>query len=75
MMGKVSAIEWTDATYNPWYGCTKVSEGCRNCYAEREMKRFGKDFNTITRSKTTFQDPLKWETAHNTHLLMGGFLS
>ena len=60
-MGKISAIEWTDATWNPWYGCTKVSEGCRNCYAERDMKRFGKDFNTITRSKTTFRDPLKWK--------------
>jgi len=60
-MGKVSAIEWTDATWNPWMGCTKVSEGCTNCYAEREMKRFGRDFNIVTRSKTTFQDPLKWE--------------
>ena len=59
-MGKISKIEWTDATWNPWYGCTKISEGCRNCYAERDMKRFGKDFNTITRSKTTFRDPLKW---------------
>jgi len=60
-MGKTSAIEWTDATWNSWYGCTKVSEGCKNCYAERDMKRFGKDFNTITRSKTTFRDPLKWK--------------
>lgn len=60
-MGKTSAIEWTDATWNPWYGCTKVSEGCKNCYAERDMKRFGKDFSVITRSKTTFRDPLKWK--------------
>lgn len=60
-MGKTSAIEWTDATWNPWYGCTKVSEGCKNCYAERNMKRVGKDFDAITRSKTTFLDPLKWE--------------
>ena len=60
-MGKVSKIEWTDATWNPWYGCTKVSEGCAQCYAERDMKRFGKDFDTITRSKTTFRDPLKWK--------------
>ncbi|MCA1596110.1 MAG: phage Gp37/Gp68 family protein [Chloroflexi bacterium] len=33
-MGEVSKIEWTDATFNPWRGCTKVSEGCRHCYAE-----------------------------------------
>lgn len=32
-------IEWTDETWNPVTGCTKVSEGCRNCYAERMSKR------------------------------------
>jgi protein gp37 len=34
-MSQKSAIEWTDATWNPVRGCTRVSEGCRNCYAER----------------------------------------
>lgn len=34
-MGERSAIEWTDATWNPVTGCTKVSPGCKNCYAER----------------------------------------
>jgi len=34
-------IEWADAVWNPVTGCTKVSEGCRNCYAERVVKRFG----------------------------------
>jgi len=62
MMGKTTGITWADATWNPWVGCTKVSSGCANCYAEREMTRFGKDFNTINRSKTTFRDPLKWKT-------------
>jgi protein gp37 len=38
-MGK-SKIEWTDYTFNPWIGCAKVSEGCANCYAERENKRY-----------------------------------
>lgn len=33
-----SKIEWTDYTFNPWIGCTKVSSGCKNCYAERENK-------------------------------------
>lgn len=33
-MGKDTAIAWTDHTFNPWMGCTKVSAGCANCYAE-----------------------------------------
>jgi protein gp37 len=36
-----SSIEWTDATWNPVRGCSRVSEGCRNCYAERLAARFG----------------------------------
>jgi protein gp37 len=35
-----SAIEWTDATWNPIRGCTKISPGCKNCYAERFAERF-----------------------------------
>jgi protein gp37 len=35
-----SKIEWTDATWNPIRGCSRVSEGCRNCYAERIAARF-----------------------------------
>ncbi len=41
-MGRNTAIEWCDATFNPWIGCTKVSAGCQHCYAEELMsKRFG----------------------------------
>lgn len=36
----MSAIEWTDRTWNPVRGCSRVSEGCRNCYAERQAVRF-----------------------------------
>lgn len=61
-MGKNSAIEWTDHTWNPWYGCQKVSPGCKHCYAERDMLRFGKNFNAITKAKDgTFYSPDKWE--------------
>lgn len=60
-MGKVSGIEWCDATQNFWRGCTKISPGCKNCYVERRAKRVGEDFNIVTRSKTTFSDPLKWK--------------
>lgn len=36
-MAKETGIEWTDATFNPWVGCTKVSPGCDHCYAEARM--------------------------------------
>ncbi len=38
-MGSKSAIQWTEASWNPLTGCTKVSAGCKNCYAERMAKR------------------------------------
>src|SRR5690606_31022096 len=38
-MADSSAIEWTDSTWNPIVGCTKVSAGCKHCYAERMAKR------------------------------------
>ena len=43
-MADHSAIEWTDATWNPVTGCTKISPGCKNCYAEgmaRRLKAMG----------------------------------
>jgi protein gp37 len=39
-MANATAIEWTDATWNPVTGCTKISAGCDNCYAERFSERF-----------------------------------
>jgi protein gp37 len=39
-MSDSSTIEWTDATWNPVRGCTKISPGCKNCYAERFAERF-----------------------------------
>lgn len=40
---KTTKIEWADSTASPFYGCTKVSPGCANCYAENWAKKFGKD--------------------------------
>src|SRR2546426_8029865 len=40
LMSDNSSIEWTDATWNPVTGCTKISRGCDNCYAERFSERF-----------------------------------
>lgn len=49
-MSGASSIEWTDATWNPVRGCSRVSEGCRNCYAERHAARFsdeGTEMNDV----------------------------
>lgn len=62
IMGKNSKIEWTDHTWNPWYGCNKVSQGCKNCYMYRDMARTPFDPNVVTRAKTaTFRKPLSWK--------------
>ncbi len=63
-MSETSKIQWTDSTHNFWQGCTKVSAGCTNCYAEARDKRFtgGKHWGKgapRVRSKS-FNEPLKW---------------
>lgn len=60
-MSERSAIEWTEATWNPWTGCTKVSAGCDHCYMMTMKRRFGQNPEIVVRSKTTFRDPLKWK--------------
>lgn len=60
-MGKNSAIEWCNHTWNPFRGCHKISAGCKNCYMFREQKRYGHDPNVVVRcSSSTFNAPLKW---------------
>ncbi|MBY6277849.1 DUF5131 family protein [Symbiobacterium thermophilum] len=52
-MADRTAIEWTDATWNPIRGCSRVSEGCRHCYAERQAARFagkGQPYEGLVRS-------------------------
>lgn len=60
-MSERTAIEWTGSTWNPWSGCTHVSEGCDNCYMFTLKRRWGKNPEVVERSKTTFRDPLKWK--------------
>jgi protein gp37 len=57
-----SSIEWTDATWNPVTGCTKVSLGCDHCYAERIVERFkGKGaFENVTLNEERLEAPLRW---------------
>src|SRR3990172_3599118 len=67
MMAQNSKIEWTDHTFNPWMGCTKVSPGCKHCYAETMMDhRYGKvewgPQGTRVRTDLKYwKQPLKWE--------------
>jgi len=60
-MGESTGIQWTDATWNPWHGCHKISAGCKNCYMFRDKARFGLDPNIVQRSKTAFHAPLGWK--------------
>ena len=40
-MAERTAIEWTDATFNPWWGCARVSPACARCYADVLARRYG----------------------------------
>ena len=63
-MGQHSAIEWTDHTFNPWWGCKKVSPGCEHCYAEKWALRYGYDLwgNNQRRffGEAHWKEPLIW---------------
>jgi protein gp37 len=66
-MATETAIEWTDATWNPVTGCTKISAGCDNCYAERFSERFrgvrGHPFQNgfdLQLRPERLEQPLKW---------------
>jgi protein gp37 len=60
-MGASTAIAWTDATWNCWQGCHKVSAGCKNCYMFTDKKRYGQTPDVVIRSAAaTFNAPLKW---------------
>lgn len=66
-MADGSAIEWTDATWNPVTGCTKITDGCINCYAARFAERFrgvaGHPFENgfdITLRPDRLDQPLRW---------------
>ena len=67
-MAQSTAIEWTDATWNPVTGCTKISAGCDNCYAARFSERFrsvpGHPFETgfdLTLRPERLMQPLEWK--------------
>ncbi len=68
-MADSTSIEWTDSTWNPVTGCTKISAGCDNCYAERFSERFrgtkGHPFQTgfdLTLRPARLEQPLAWRS-------------
>jgi protein gp37 len=68
---KTTKIEWTDKTWNPVTGCSKISAGCANCYAEvmaRRLQAMGQDkylggFN-LTLHEDALTEPLQWKKPH-----------
>jgi protein gp37 len=67
-MAENSKIEWTDHTFNPWVGCTKISPGCDHCYAEGWAKRsgqvkWGPHAERRRTSEAYWRRPLKWARA------------
>lgn len=66
-----SKIEWTDATFNPWIGCTKISPACDHCYASvsTPTRRFGVKWGAGEERRRTapsnWQLPLRWNAQHD----------
>ena len=67
-MGESTGIAWTDSTFNPWIGCTKVGPGCDHCYAEALDKRhrwkgathWGAGVERMRTAPSTWAKPLAW---------------
>jgi protein gp37 len=64
-MGRNSSIEWTHHTFNPWWGCAKVSPACSHCYAEAWAKRVGQELWGRSSDRRLFGDvhwraPVEW---------------
>lgn len=68
-MGSSTNISWADRTFNPWMGCTKVSQGCAHCYAEREMQdhwkkvQWGPQGIRMRTGADIWRAPLRWNRA------------
>lgn len=65
-MSERTAIEWTDSTWNSWFGCTKVGPGCDHCYAEKLMDkrlgrvRWGAGQPRVRTSAANWRKPIEW---------------
>lgn len=66
-MAKITTIEWCDHTFNPWWGCAKISPACDSCYAASAAARYGhrlwgKDAPRRFLSDAHWNEPLKWNS-------------
>src|SRR5712691_6689127 len=71
-MAERSAIEWTDATFNPWCGCERVSPACAHCYADKLARRYGHELWNAGGRRRFFGDqhwahPRKWNRDAEAH--------
>lgn len=74
-MAETTGIAWTDSTWNPWIGCTKVGPGCERCYAEALMDtrwhkvQWGSGHPRLRTSAANWRQPLLWEKEHEAFAL------
>jgi protein gp37 len=71
-MSNQTAIAWTDHTFNPWWGCTKIDPGCAHCYADTLASRYGHDIWGPNKPRRAFgekhwNEPLKWNRESERH--------
>ena len=77
-MAETTGIAWTDSTFNPWIGCTKVGPGCDHCYAEALMDKrwhrvqWGSGQQRQRTSAANWRQPLLWEREHEAFMLAHG---
>jgi protein gp37 len=69
-MSEKTGISWTDSAFNPWIGCSKISAGCTNCYAERDNKHYnwveggwGPAGHRKLTSFANWKKPIAWDIA------------
>lgn len=70
-MGQNTHIQWSDHTFNPWWGCTRVSPGCQHCYAAVWAQRFGYGWGPLAEHRTFgakhWNEPVKWNRRAGQH--------
>ena len=77
-MGEKTGIEWSDSTFNPWIGCTRLGPGCDHCYAEQRMDKrlhvvnWGTGQPRKRTSAANWRGPLQWEREHEAFAAANG---
>lgn len=77
-MAETTEIAWTNSTFNPWWGCTRIADGCDHCYAASLDKRtggdhWGADKQYRIMSDDNWKKPLQWEKRSTDFLKANGF--